>query len=200
MCSDQKSLNISIRVILALTIPATLLLIAGIPPLVGILGFDEIGTNLVIWCAQAYTLGLFAYALTEVTARAFYAQQNARTPLITIFVTATIFIILAIPLAKWIGAPGIALANSIAFTSQLGLMIWFLNRNYRGFAQAKSTLQRVVPASLAAAGIVLLLNNIIPLNDFGLIIRTLAGVGILSLGGVIVLPFIWPEIKSLQNI
>jgi len=193
----KRSLNTAVRVILALTIPATVLLIVGIPPLVSILGFDEIGTNLVIWCAQAYTFGLIAYSLTEVTARAFYAQQNARTPLITIALTATIFILLAIPLAKWIGAPGIALANATAFTAQLGLMTWLHNRNFKGFAQARSTLRRVIPASIGSAMVVLLLNNLVPMETFNTILRTLAGAGILALGGVIVLPFIWPEIKSL---
>ncbi len=195
-----QALNTAIRVILALSIPATILLIVGIPPLVDVLGFDAIGTDLVIWCAQAYTLGLIAYSLTEITARAFYSHQNARTPLITIGVTALAFILMAILLARWLGAPGIALANAAAFTLQLGIMVVLLNRKYPGFAQAGTTLRRVIPASLASAVVVYLLQQPIMTNSMGSVLRAAAGAGALALGGVLVLPFIWPELKSLLKL
>ncbi len=41
------------------------------------------------------------------------------------------------------GAPGIALANTIAFTIQALVMIWLLNRKFPGIAQVRSTLWRV---------------------------------------------------------
>lgn len=196
----RRSLNTTIRVILALTIPATILLIVGIPPLVGILGFDEIGTTQIIGTTRAYALGLVAYSLIEVTARAFYAQQNARTPLLTIMLTFVTFVALAIPLSIWIDVPGIALANSAAFTLQLFVMLWLLNKKYPGFSEARSTLRRVIPASLVSSAIVLLLTNL-PLFDLlGSIARTIAGMGILGLGVLVVLPFIWPEIKLIMKL
>jgi len=195
-----KSLNTTIRIILALSIPAGALLIAGIRPLATVLGFDTAVTELVVWIARAYTLGLVSYAIIEVTARAFYAQQNARTPLFTIMMTAATFILLVIPLANWLGAPGIALANSLAFTLQLGLHIWLLNRKYPGFAGARSTLVRVIPASLGGALVVTILYAVFPLNTMGTMMSTLLAVGIMAVSGLLILPFIWPEIKSLKTL
>jgi putative peptidoglycan lipid II flippase len=193
----QASLTKTIRVILAFTIPSAALLIAGIRPLVLILGFDTIGTELIVWITRAYTLGLVSFSLIEVTSRAFYAQQNARTPLFTITITAGTFIILAIPLARWIGAPGIALANSIAFSLQLMLMLWLLNKKYKGFFQTRNTLFRVIPISVIGAFVVSLLINVFPLETTGTLISTLLTLGALMVGGLLVLPFIWPEIKLL---
>ena len=196
----KMALNTAVRVILALTIPATLLMLVGVPHLVRILGFDEIGTQLVIWCSQAYLLGLIAFALTEVTARTFYAQQNARVPLLTIVLTATIFILLAIPLANWIGAPGIALANATAFTIQLGIMVSLLKRKFPGFTNARSTLRRVIPASIGSAALVLIATQLIPIASQGALIQTLIAVALMGIGGIIVLPFIWPELKLISTL
>jgi len=196
----KQSLNTAVRVILALTIPAATLLIVGIRPLVEILGFDQVGTDLVVWITRAYSLGLIAYALTEVTARTFYAQQNARTPLLTIFMTATLFIILAIPLAQWLGAPGIALANATAFTVQLLVMGWLINKQFPGFAQAGSTLRRILPASLGAGILVVVLYRLLPVDTAGTLMGTILAVGILAFAGVLTLPFLWPEIKTLAQL
>jgi putative peptidoglycan lipid II flippase len=194
------SLNTTIRIILALTIPAAALLIAGIRPFVDILGFDPFITELVVSIARAYTLGLVSYALIEVTARAFYAQQNARTPLLTIALTWAVFIMLAIPLANWLGSPGIALANSLAFTLQLIIMLWLLSRKFPGFAQAGSTLRRVIPAALGGAILVYLLYTLLPLETMGALMSTILAAGALGVGGLLVLPFIWPEIKLLVKL
>ena len=194
------SLNTTIRVILALTIPAAILLITGIRPIASILGFNLQLTEMIIWITRAYSLGLVAYSIIEVTSRAFYAQHNAWTPLFTITLTATAFIILGIPLAKGLGGPGIALANSIAFTLQLILMLWLLNRRLPGFAAAKSTLTRVVPVSLGGGAIVSVIYRFIPFETLGLLTGTLLAVGTLCFCGLLILPFIWPEIQSLKSL
>ena len=80
--SFEGSLSRTVRVILALTIPITVLLIIGIRPLVEVVfDFDTYGTDLVVWAARAYLLGLVGHSLLEVAARAFYAQQNPKLPL-----------------------------------------------------------------------------------------------------------------------
>jgi putative peptidoglycan lipid II flippase len=196
----RNSLNKTIQVILALTIPAAVLLVAGIHPLVVILGFDNIGTELVVWTARGYTLGLVSYALIEVTSRAFYAQHNARTPLFTIGITAAVFIMLAVPFARLWGAPGIALANSLAFTLQLAIMLYLLNRQFPGFTSVRNTLVRVIPPSLVIGGVVYLLNHFIPHESMGLIVSALTAVGVLGLGGLFMLPFIWVEINLLVKL
>ncbi len=194
------SLNTTIRIILALSIPAAILLMAGIRPIAGVLGFNSQFTELIVWITRAYSLGLVANAIIEVTSRAFYAQQNAWTPLFTITLTAATFIILGISLSRVLGGSGIALANSIAFTGQLILMLWILNRKFPGFADARSTLMRVLPASLGGGLVVTLLYTLVPFETLGIFTSAIIALGILSLGGLLILPFIWPEIKSLKTL
>jgi len=79
----RQTMNRTIRVILALTIPSAVLLSLVIRPAVGILGFDEAGTGLVTWVARLFLIGLVGHSLMEVAGRSFYARQDALTPLKT---------------------------------------------------------------------------------------------------------------------
>jgi putative peptidoglycan lipid II flippase len=189
----QSTLNVTLRVILALTIPSALLVSLVIPAVVGILEFDAAGSQLVVWVARLFLVGLVGHSLLEVAVRSFYAQQNARTPLITAVANAVLFTILGILLSRWLGAPGIALANSLAYTSQAIVLLLLLNRTYRGVLAVRSTLLRVVPASLAAALLVFGLLQL-PLPALPLAVIALLA------GGLLVLPFIRPEINLLLRL
>ena len=81
MDTFRQSLNRAMRIILALTIPAAVLVAVGIRPVVGLLGFDAAGTEVVVWVTRGYLVGLMGFSLIEVASRAFYAQQNAMIPL-----------------------------------------------------------------------------------------------------------------------
>jgi len=195
----QNTVNTTLRVILALTLPLAAILIAGVHPLIPILGFDESVTEMVVWTSRAYMLGLVGYSIQELTARAFYAQQDARTPLKTIIGTAIGFAALAtlFALGLNLGAPGIALANTIAFTLQALTMVWLLNRRYPGIAQVQGTLLRVLLVAVGAGTLVYFALSIIPLASMSLMVSIMATSVVV--GGVVLLciPFIWPEIKLL---
>ena len=77
---------------------------------------SAIYTALVAGVARVYLLGLLGQSLLEVGARAFYAQQDARTPLRVTAIGLTTFTVSALLFFRPLGANGIALANSIAFT------------------------------------------------------------------------------------
>jgi putative peptidoglycan lipid II flippase len=186
----RLTMNHTVRVILSLTIPSALLLGVAIHPLVGILGFDESGTNLVAWVARMFFVGLIGHSLLEVAARSFYAQQDAKTPLKIASLNVVVFAILAILLGFSLGAPGIALANSLAFTIQALILLFLLNRRFHGLLNVSSTLIRVIPASLLAAG---LAYGLLQLSLPALPLALLA----MAVGGAVVLPFIWPELKML---
>lgn len=188
-----QSLNKALRVILALTIPAAVLLAFGVVPLVGFFNFEQVGTDLVVWTTRAFLIGLAGHAMLEIAARGFYAQQNAVTPLWASAVMAITFTILAVILTPRLGAPGIALANSLAFTAE-ALLLWFLlNRKHPGVLRVGRTLSRVALASLAAGIAVYLLIQFTGAALFPVL-------GILLLGALIILPFIWPEVKLLINL
>ena len=188
--SFRRCLNHSMRAILALTLPVAALIAVAIRPFVGMLGFDPAGTDMVVWTARAYMAGLVGHALLEVAVRSFYARQDARTPLIAAGLTTTAFILLAILLSRPFGAAGIGLANTIAFTGEALVLWWLLNRRFAGVWQARDTLVR---AGLTAAGCGLLVFFAmrLPLPALPL------ALGSLALGGLLAIPFIWPEVKLL---
>ena len=198
----RQSLNRVLRVILALTIPLGVLIAIGIPPVVDILGFDAAGSNMVVWTARAYLLGLMGHSLLEVSARAFYAQQNARTPLVAAGFTAAAFVLLAFLLGRRMGAPGIALANSLAFTAE-ALVLWaLLERRFSGLLELGGTLLR---AGLAAAlgglvvfGIMQLWTTSNPTS--GLLLATGVALVSIGLGALVALPFVWREVRLLVRL
>ena len=195
----KTTINATLRVILAMTIPLTAILFVGIYPLIPILGFDEAVTEMVVWTARAYMLGLMGYSIQELTARSFYARQDARTPLITIMLTAVTFILLAIlfVLGFKLGAPGIALANTVAFTLQALGMVWLLNHQFPGIARVGKTLWRVLGVALGGAALVTLTLNLLPLASMSSLVSLIAAIGVLGGVTVLCIPFIWPEIKLL---
>jgi putative peptidoglycan lipid II flippase len=188
----RQSLNYALRLILALTIPAAILIMIGIRPLVSILNFDAAGTNTVVWVTRGFLVGLMAHSLIEVAARAFYAQQNALVPLGASFFATISFVLLAIGLGYRLGAPGIALANGLAFTGE-ALLLWFLlRRRYAGVIAARSTLLRIIPIAVLAGLLVFALQQL-PLALPGLLLGIIA----LGAGVLLVLPFTLPELKLL---
>jgi putative peptidoglycan lipid II flippase len=145
---------------------------------------------MVVWTTRAFLVGLMGHSLLEMAARAFYAQQNARTPMAASFMGLTVFVILAVSLSYLLGVAGIGLANALAFTSEALLLLWLLSRRYSGLFEVKNTLLRAVPSGGGAAVLVYFLMKL-PLPILPLTIVSLA------LGGLVVLPFIWPEVKLL---
>jgi putative peptidoglycan lipid II flippase len=180
----------ALRVILAFTIPIAVLVALVIEPIAGLFGFDQAGTELVVWTTRAFLLGLTGHAMLEIASRGFYARQDAVTPLWASALMAATFTILAIVFARTLGAPGIALANSVAFTAQ-ALLLWYLHsRRFPGVMQVGSTLLRTLLGS-AAAGLAVFFIMQLPISG------VLLALGSLALGSLIALPFIWPEVKVL---
>jgi putative peptidoglycan lipid II flippase len=188
----RQSLNRSMRIILALTIPGAILVAVGIRPLVSILGFDAAGTDLVVWITRGFLVGLMGQSLVEVAARAFYAQQNALVPLGASLLTTVVFVILAIGLGSALGAAGIALALGLAYNCEAGVLWYLLNRRFPGVVAVRSTLVRVIPVAITCGLLVYGLLQL-PVQISGLILWVVA----LGVGGLLALPFILPELKLL---
>jgi putative peptidoglycan lipid II flippase len=160
---------------------------------VALLGFDQAGTELVAWTTRAFLLGLTGHAMLEIAGRGFYAQQDSITPLWASALMAALYTVIAIWWAGWLGAIGIALANSVAFTLQSLLLWYLLNRRYPGITKVGRTLLRALVASATAALVVILLMQL-PFSNI------VVSLGALLLGGLAALPFIWPEIKLLLRL
>jgi peptidoglycan biosynthesis protein MviN/MurJ (putative lipid II flippase) len=104
------------------------------------------------------------------------------------------YIVLATYLVTVLGHAGIALANTLAFTSEAVLLLFLLNRRFPGVWKAGSTLVRVSMGAVGSALLVYLLMRYLPLPLFPLTL------GALALGALVMLPAAWPELKSLVKL
>lgn len=188
----RDTIHRTLRVMLAFTLPAAALLAVGLRPLVMLIfsSFTLAETEMTVWATRAFLLGLTGHTWLEVAVRSWYARQNARLPLMGALFQITAFIILANLLSRSLGVAGIALADTLAFTSQALILLYLLSRHYPGLLHLGSTLLRAPLASAIGAAIVYGLMQL----PFATLPLTLAA---LVAGGLACLPFIWPELKTL---
>jgi putative peptidoglycan lipid II flippase len=186
----EASVGRAASVLLATTLPIAVVLMIGVQPLIRLaFHFDPAGTELVAWAARAYLVGLVGHSLLEVGARAFYARQNARTPLLASAISTSVFTLSAVTLYRILGAPGIGLSNSLAFTVEALILLTLLARSFPGVLPRVRQLGRGLLAALAAGLLAALVATSVPIGDVAASILGLA------LGGLIAVPFIWPELR-----
>jgi peptidoglycan biosynthesis protein MviN/MurJ (putative lipid II flippase) len=121
-----RLLRRALWVMLALTVPITLVAIIGVP-LVTDFVFDE-RAGLVALVTQGYLVGLVGHCVKEVTTRTFYVHQDARTPLLTAALNIALFSGLGWLLIGWLGPLALAVANSFTFSLEAGVQWWLLRR------------------------------------------------------------------------
>jgi putative peptidoglycan lipid II flippase len=150
--------------------------------------------ELVLVVTRLYLLGLAGHALLEIAVRSFYAQQNARTPLLAAALNAAGFILFALILARTMGAAGIALAATLSFTLEALLLLWLLGRDYAGLVAVRPTLIRVLGVTgLTGLGLYALLR----FAPFPALYLSLGG---MLLGVFIVVLFILPELRIFAHL
>ena len=194
-----SKINMSIKAILMLTIPAAALLSLGVYPLVDFaFGLESEGTHQVVLAAQIYLAGMMGHALLEIATRAFYAKKNPRIPLYAAALNAAGYFALSQLLTRWIGFPGIALANIIVFSTEALLLLIILNRQNPGVLVIKTVTVRILFATLVSVGLFLLLSLI--LRGYSPLIASLAGMAIGMGTALFILrkdltPFLRPDVK-----
>jgi putative peptidoglycan lipid II flippase len=193
--SFASAVQKGIRVILALTIPSAVLLGVTITPLVkAVFGFDAQGTMLVAQATRAYLLGLIGHSVLEIAARAFYARQNARIPLIGRGLGTISFVILGLILFQSMGATGIALSNSLAFTIETVFLLAILARSLPSILDQVRPLKRIMLGTVLGAAASFLIVSFAGLSPL------LAGSLGLAAGTLVVLPFLLPELRLLRSL
>jgi len=188
----KETVNGAVRALLALTVPAAVLLSVGLRPLLAraFPAFDVSQLELVVWITRLYLAGLMGHALLEIASRSFYAQQNAAIPLYAAAVNSVAYIILAIALTSLMGAGGIALAGSIAFTAEALILLWLLGRRFQGLITSRDTLKRVGLATLASAAFVYAIVRWAPVPAL------FAALGGMAIGMLAVMLFSIPELRT----
>jgi putative peptidoglycan lipid II flippase len=119
-------------VLLALTVPTALAAWVLLPWAVRLVfegrAFTADNSAMVVLAARMFMLGLAGHSLKEVAARTFYAYQDARTPLLTSALNMVVFVLLGAGLTPLLGFAALALANSLSFTLEAGVMLGLLAR------------------------------------------------------------------------
>lgn len=155
-----------LRAVLLLAIPATVGLIALRLPLVRFLyqggEFTAHSTDLVAWALLWYTAGLVGHSLVEILARAFYALQDTKTPVLIGSAAMALNVLFSLTFphlfsqAGWMPHGGLALANSLATALEAAGLLIFIRRRLGGL-ESRSVLDGVSRALIAALGMTLAL-------------------------------------------
>lgn len=90
--------------------------------------FDEATLTLTASTLLAFMFGLAAHALIAVLARAFYARQDTRTPVLAAVASVVVNTSLAVVLSGRLGLPGVALAIAIGAWLEMGILLLLLRR------------------------------------------------------------------------
>ncbi|MFZ2097500.1 MAG: lipid II flippase MurJ, partial [Anaerolineales bacterium] len=196
---------------LLLSIPASLGLILLRQPIVALMlqygKFTAESTQLISWALLWYSAGLVGHCVVEILARAFYAMQDTKTPVLVGALAMGLNVVFSILFSAWFARigwlplGGLALANSLATGLEAG-SLWVLMRRRLGGLEGQRVLKGTSQAVLAAAAMVLVLWGWLGLTHERQ--AWLVGGGGVLLGGfvygVIVLSLKVPEVQSLLNL
>jgi putative peptidoglycan lipid II flippase len=169
----KRTIAFSLRIILFITIPATVALIALRVPIISVLfQRGEFGIQSTLLTAQAllcYAVGLWAFSVIRIIVAAFYSLQDTKAPMkaaiVALIVNAALSVALMFPLQHG----GLALATSIATAVNVGMLWVILQRRIGKLLDREfyHSLGRTFLASLVMWGVILLIGIIYPWNITG---------------------------------
>jgi putative peptidoglycan lipid II flippase len=190
-----RTVNRALRIMLALCLPAAVLIGLTIRPLAqGFFGYDDQQLNLLTVCTWAFLVGLVGDTWLEVAVRSYYANLNTRTPLIAAALQVSGFIALSLIFSRLIGLAGIPVAAALTFTTQALILLILQNRRFPGLLQMRDTLLRALAGAATAAVVTGAILSFLPGAGMP---RTIAALGV---GGASAVPFIWQELRLLMNL
>lgn len=191
----SRLLHNSISVVIAITVVTTIFISVTLDFLLQpLFGFAAAANDVLIWTTRAYLAGLLAQCLLEITTRAFYARQNAKVPLLATLIRTALFIPLSIIIVGPMGAAGLALADSLAISLEVGILLFLLRKFLPDLREMKSTVNRTFAGITSSLAVIYLLVLIPPLSQSPFVLIPL------TLGGLISLLFIRKELALLVKL
>jgi putative peptidoglycan lipid II flippase len=173
-----ESLLMGMAMVSVIAIPSAIGLMAVREPLIKVVfqrgAFDYYATQRTAVALWYFSLGLWAVGANLVVTRAYYAIENIRTPLALGMLCAVLNVILSMLLMPAMGHGGLALANSLAVTINIVLLLLYFKRYLVDFKVSRLLL--TIGKSLTAAVIMGLLVSLLKVHLSGM----LAGGGMLA--------------------
>jgi len=148
----RETLGRALRLILYLTIPASVGLMILAQPVTAFLlrsgAFDADSESLVVTALVFYSLGLFAHSGIEILSRGFYALSDTRTPVAFALISMLVNFVVSLALVWQFGIGGLAFALSAAAIVEFALLVRTLDRRLHGLDTA-ATMQSVARTAVA---------------------------------------------------
>ena len=158
------------------------------------------------WALLWFAAGLVGHSIMEVLTRAFYAQQDTKTPVIIGTIAMGLNVVFSIWFSRyfasigWFPLGGLALANSLATALEATALFIFMRRRLNGM-EGKSIADGAWRVGLAALGMAIGLSLWIQLS--GCMMRSLVALGGVVIGGIIyglgVVILRVPEVRIITN-
>ncbi len=156
----RASLAATLRGILFLSLPAMLGLILLRRPVIAAMyqrgQFTSEDTEMVAWALLWFTVGLVGHSLVEILSRAFYALHDTKTPVLVGIVAMSLNVVFSLTFPAWftrlgwLAHGGLALANSLATTLEMFVLLVLMRRRLDGL-QGRHILTGTAKSLLATA-------------------------------------------------
>jgi putative peptidoglycan lipid II flippase len=150
----RDALAFGIKLVLLLMLPALAIVAALSQPLVAVVfernAFQPADSVRTAEIFLFYSPQLPFTAVDYLLINAFYARQNARTPVLVGVACVFIYLLVALGTIGSLGARGLALANAVQNSSHALILLWLLRRSLPGLhlgAALAPFLMRVIPAA-----------------------------------------------------
>ena len=186
----RDTLSRALRLILYLTIPASVGLIVLAKPVTSFLlrsgAFDAESLDLVVTALIFYAIGLFAHSGIEILSRGFYALSDTRTPVAFALISMAVNLVLSLALVWNFGIGGLAFALSAATIVEFVLLVRTLDRRIHGLlgAQVMQSLARTLIGTLLMAEVLAVWLAVLKLSG-ALDLASKLDAGFALLGGLI---------------
>jgi putative peptidoglycan lipid II flippase len=156
----KSTLSFAMRLILFITLPATVGLILLRREIIEVLfeggAFDRQSAELTAWALMFFAVGLSAFSMIKIVVQAFYAIHDTWTPVVIGFVSLLVNIACNFLFFRWLRNGGPALATSLAaFFDTIALMLVFRHRHGAlGLREVVRSCTKFVVASLVMGAVV----------------------------------------------
>ncbi len=159
----KKTISFSLRLLLFITIPASIALIVLRMPIISVLfqrgAFDAQSAYLTAEALLYYALGLWAFSVIRIIDSAFFSIQDRKSPLKVAFLSLFVNIVMSFALMVPLKHGGLALATSIASAVNVLVLAFILRKKIGAFLDREfyHSLERTVLATLLMWGTLLLI-------------------------------------------
>lgn len=134
--SLRRTISSSLRMMLMMSVPATVGLMVLASPIVELIfqrgEFDAGDTAMTAMALLAYAPGLIGYSAVKIASPTFYAMKDARTPVLISMATIVLNLVLNLVLVRWYSFQGLAMGTAIAALFNAACLFFVLSRRIDG--------------------------------------------------------------------